>query len=308
MLGSVSSTPMIPVIAHATHQLARQGEWSQVFNQIAAYPDVAYIADQVPVSSGWTLFDHAIFQKNVFAFNEMRRRLGAYMAPQPRALFPHLRKGDWLYVYELLKEGIIEPRASFIDINGNAYTLLDIALGLGKPAVAEVLRATYGVLTHETMIQRAMFQAAKEKNWERVYHYINEKPERVDYIDNQTPCPSLLLEHAFVQRDSDVILTLIDEYHADIELLANMNTASYESVMGMYENAKAARSMEQLKQAMQSIAISQNCEETLNAADAQFKPGFESLRSSPSGITLLKQDYPGEDVRLTYRGQPLLYS
>lgn len=310
MLNSLSLVSIVPAIAHATHQLARQGEWSQVFNQIAAYPDVAYIADQAPVSSGWTLFDHAIFQKNIAAFNIMRNDLHVCMAPQARALFPHMINGDWLYIVELLKERIINPNVSYVNQEGNAYTLLDIATLLGKIEVAEKLRATFGALTHETLIQRAMFQAAKEKNWERVYCFIDEKPERVDYIDNQTPCPSLLLEHAFVQRDSDVILTLIDEYHADIELLANINRGFYDSVMGIYEYAKMERGIEQLTASLASVTLSQESEALPNviAKNAFLIPGFEAMQCPPSGIARLKQDFPGEDQRLTFRGQPLIYS
>ncbi|MGE3317893.1 MAG: hypothetical protein AB7I18_01245 [Candidatus Berkiella sp.] len=309
MLGSVPPVSPMPVIAHATYQLAKQGEWPRVFNQIDAYPGIAYISDQDPRTLGWTLFDHALFQRNVSAFHIMRNKLGISMVLQPGALLPHLRNGNWPCIYQLLKEQIIEPNTLYIDLEGNPYTLLDIALNLGKTTVAQTLRETHSALTYETIIKRAMFQAAREKNWELVYYYLNEKAERVDYIDDQEQVPCCLLEQAFLQRDNEVILTLIDEYHTDMELLLNTDPLLYDSVMGLYEYAKAERSVEQLIATLQTLDIDQSYEAPSNADNDQPQciiPGFKQFTNNLSGIALLRQDYPGEDQKVTFRGQRLL--
>jgi hypothetical protein len=81
---------------YALYFQIRFGNWPYVFSQIYLNQDFAYTKDPIPSTLGWTLFDHATYQRRKDVLSELTQYVKSINQPYPE------NKDEWQKDFDVL--------------------------------------------------------------------------------------------------------------------------------------------------------------------------------------------------------------
>lgn len=267
MLGSYDR---LLVQSKSIHEQAKRGYWDSVYTLLRSNPGLGYHPDPNLPTTGWSLTDHAVYQRRIGVILTLRQQFKLRQSPQSCVVFYHIGTRNWPLILGLLNGRILSANAIYLLPNGERATLLDLAALNGEKDVVKNLRYGYAAKTAQELdvaeTTKKMFIAAKDKQWSVVFKMIAEGIVDIDSVDCSTTNNATLLHYAYEQRDQAAFLKLIDKYHASLHEIRNEDKVLYELLLDFYDQCiyeRNQREEEQLiKQFNQTLGKFDNERET----------------------------------------------
>jgi hypothetical protein len=293
---------------------AKQGHWENVYILLKSNLALGDHPDTDQKTPGWSLTDHAVHQGRVDVILTLRQHFKLRQSPRSCVVLNHVHNQHWPLILRLIFERILLANVIYTQPNNTRATLLDLAALNGLTEVVKLIRYRYAGKTAQELdaitATKAMFNAAIQKQWPTVFEMLAYGVVDIDsihHLQNKT-----LIQYAYEQRDQEVFMKLMVQYHPCLHEIRNEDKDLYELLLEfydqcLYEKSKAEEEqlIKQFNQALGKLDDETQTKDLLEPVSRPFifSPLITSKRMLDTEIVGIKALVPENDEIIERKGE-----